>query len=88
LPGGIKAKTRLQPGFFATLTGTDLPAVAARGSPADPLRFQHDHRITTLGQMQCRGQARVAGANHADIGSQRIAQYRIFNEAARSCDIP
>ena len=60
----------------AAIAVDDLPAVAARGAPADALALQHDRPDAGLGQGQGGGDARKAGADDADIGARLACQGR------------
>jgi hypothetical protein len=54
--------------LIAALT-TRLAAVAPGAAPAGIRRVQHDHVHAALGQVEGRRQARVAGADHRDVGA-------------------
>ena len=48
----------------------DLAAIAARGSKADPLSLQHNHRVSPLAELQGRRDTSEASSDDADIGIQ------------------
>src|SRR3546814_17843537 len=55
-------RVRIEP-----LAATELAAVAARGTPADPPRLQHDCLVAAFGQVTRRCASGVAAANETDV---------------------
>ncbi len=54
-----------------------LPAVAPAGAEADLGRFQHGDAVAGFRQEQGRGQAGVAGADHADVALHQLFELRV-----------
>src|SRR3546814_4379768 len=64
-------RVRIEP-----LAATELAAVAARGTPADPPRLQHDCLVAAFGQVQRRCDSGVAAANDTDVAAMIAPQRR------------
>ena len=54
----------------------ELPAVAPRSAPANPLALDHDHLVPALGQFQCRRHAGKPRTDHADVAGLLAQQPR------------
>ena len=67
--GGLQPDPFFDAGLIRPLAGADMPAISARGAPANPLGLQEHHVIALFLQVQGRREAGVAAANHAHIGS-------------------
>jgi hypothetical protein len=59
------------------LSGEHLAAVASGRACPDPRRLQQHHVIAALGQMQRRGGAGEAAADHAHVGIDRAGEPRM-----------
>ena len=57
-------------GFFAGYTADHLTAVSARGAPADLVRLDDVHVVTTLREVQCRGYAGESCAYYTQPASR------------------
>ena len=62
---------------LAAETANYLPAVPARGAPADAVLFQHHHRVAALGEAERRGDAGKTAAANTDIRLDFSCQHRI-----------
>ncbi|MCW0415282.1 hypothetical protein NB689_001036 [Xanthomonas sacchari] len=65
----VLAEQGFQGVLLAAVADDGLAAVAPGRTPADPLRLQHHHPITGLGQGQRRTQPGIAGAEDAHVGA-------------------
>ncbi|MNT31212.1 hypothetical protein D3C72_1670400 [compost metagenome] len=84
----LTAKLAFQLVDLTAVADQCLAAIAARGSPADPLRFQHHHALAAPGQFQCGGEAGVTGAQYRDIGLQLTAQWRQRGRFGQAAGVP
>src|SRR5210317_2060183 len=57
---------------FAADSANHLPAISARGSPADSIGFEDTNVIASFRKGQCRRQTRKATADYADIHAQIV----------------
>jgi hypothetical protein len=64
----------LQPVLIAAHADMDLPAIAARCAPAEPLALDKDDAAPGAGEVECRGQPRIAAADDTDVGLDRAGQ--------------
>ncbi|MNX75034.1 hypothetical protein D3C86_1064920 [compost metagenome] len=74
--GGLVAVALFDDIDVAAVGVDQLAAVATAGAEADFGRFEHGHAVARFGEEQGRGQAGVAGADHADVAVHRLFQHR------------
>ena len=68
-PAHVRAELLLQLVWIVLESRDDLPAIASGSAPAGLCRVEHHHVRAALGQVEGRRQARVAGADHRDVGA-------------------
>ena len=68
-PAHLRAELLLELVWIVLESRDDLPAVASGSAPAGFCRVEHHHVRAALGQVERRRQARVAGADHRDVGA-------------------
>ena len=65
--GGLSTDPFFDAGLICPLPRADMPAIAPRGTPADPFRFEQYHVIAFLPKMQRGGEAGIATTDDAHV---------------------
>jgi hypothetical protein len=73
----IEANEFFQRVLVEPLAGADLPAIAPRSPPANPMGVEQDDVIALFGQMQRRRQSGEPGTNDADVASKITRSCRV-----------
>ncbi len=83
-----EAELPLELVLIAPLPGADLPAVAARGAPADPPGLQENDAAAGLGRVQRCRQAGVAAADDRHVGPHGAGEPRPIGRRRQGGRVP